>query len=347
VEEAFLSAALDGGLPEAGDAVVSLREDLQRQTRRIAGQDILDAIDDRSDDERYVAQLDAIDKQHKEIATTFSDYASQMLGLSSTPTPKGVRYGVNKTRPPMLTESQIMALGPEQLRLPYESDRSRVAQGAAFLRWGEPLVNNFEVLARGDERGRAFIVELTEAGLDRNSAPHFVFCFDVLIQAGDEAIAELASVDEPRARTASSQVLRFLPPRLERIWLVPGRGEPPEQFIKHIEEKKGVNLGSRPDRFEELTAGRQWSRHCEEQSLAALRTIANRRSVVEQLSTGRNAARQSHERDQAIASARIRAGGDDPVDDRIIAAVTAAIENPRVAIDSCGAIIVTPIGFAT
>ena len=341
VEQSFLACALDAGLAEAGRVLASRREELARQGRRIAGQDILDAIDDHSDDERYLKQLVAVDNNHALIARAFKGYASDMLGLTATNTAKGVRFGVSTRHPPLLTESSVMSLGPERLRPPYESERRQVQPGSGFLRWGEPLVNSFVSLVLNDDRGRAYIVELPQ-GVDPEAGPHFLFCFDVVVEPGGAPVADLRASDPPAASAAAVQLLRFLAPQIERVWLVPGRGEPPGEVVRWLEASEGINLGSRPDRLEQLTQGRGWVQHCEEQAHAALRVVANRPGVKARLASAQESARRSHERERAIAGARVRAGGDHAIDERVMAAVTAALVEPRIDIDSCGAVIVTP-----
>jgi hypothetical protein len=197
-------------------------------------------------------------------------------------------------------------------------------------------------LVLDDDRGRAFIVELTEKGLASDAGPQFLFCFDVLVEAGAEPVLNLHAEDPSAAGAAAGQLLRFLTPQIERVWLVPGRGEPPEQVIARLEDRKGVNLGSRPDRLEELTRGRSWGRHCEEQAQAALRLVANRATVRARLADAHANAVQSQERERAIAAARLRAGADYAIDERLMTAMIAALEEPRIDIDCCGAVIVTP-----
>ena len=346
LEEAFFTDVLDAGLREAAEVLLAKRDELDRQARRIAGQDVLDAIEDRSDDERYLAQLEAVDRKHRQVAETFKGYASNMLGLSATNTPKGVRYGVSTKHPPRLTETSLMALGPKRLRMPYEAARGSVQSGSGFLRWGEPLVNSFVDLVLDDDRGRAFIVELPTEGLASDAGPQFMFCFDVLVEAGVEPVLNLHVEDPSAAGAAAGQLLRFLPPQIERVWLVPGRGEPPEKVIGRLEDRKGVNLGSRPDRLEELTRGRSWGRHCEEQAQAALRVVANRATVRARLASAHANAVQSQEREREIAAARVRVGVDYLIDERLMAAVIAALEDPRIDIDCCGTVIVTPSASA-
>lgn len=342
VEKAFFEEALDRGLIEAGKSLAERRDQLQRQRRRIEGQDLLDAIDDRTDDDRYLQQLREIDDD-KPIELAFRGYAADMLGFTATDTSKGTRYGVSSRRPPRLTESEVLALGAENFRLHYVSDRAKAKPGSGFLRWGEPLVSKFTDLAVEDDRGRAFTVEVQQLRRDPDAGPLFVYCFDILVQAGEDPIDDLEAVDESAGLAARARLLHFLAPKVERVWWLPGHGEAPESMAYALDAatRTGTNLGSRPDRFEELVRGRSWARHCEEAAESGLGVVAGRTNVRAHIAQARTAANLAREREEAIAAARARAGTDHPIDHRMFDAVAAAIENVQLIIDSCGAVIIT------
>jgi hypothetical protein len=86
------------------------------EQRRIAGQDLLDSIEDRADDEDLAKRIDQIDSTQRVIAQAVDGYLYKMLAFSKM---KGedktgdgwTRYGVNKKHPPLLTEEAIRGIG--------------------------------------------------------------------------------------------------------------------------------------------------------------------------------------------------------------------------------------------
>ena len=75
-------------------------EVLATEQRRIAGQDLLDSIEDRADDEDLAKRIDAIDSKQRLIAQAVDGYLAKMLGFSKTERGRTwTRYGVEQRAP--------------------------------------------------------------------------------------------------------------------------------------------------------------------------------------------------------------------------------------------------------
>ena len=120
-----------------------------------------------------------------------------------------------------------------------------------------------------------------------------------------------------------------------------GRGECPPPAANDLERSQGLNLGSRPESFRELTAPFGWERACEEaygNSLAAVRT---RGRVTRRLVDARQRAAAAQQRETVILDARSRLDDGSVADRDVMAAVAHALANPVFSLESCGAVVIT------
>ena len=341
LEAQFFSVALDRGFSEAGELLAMERATLALQRRRIEGQDMLDALDDRTDDECYLEALLAVEDDARDAERAFRGYAADALGFTASSTDAGTRYGVSTKQPPHVTESEVMRLGPRNLAVSYVAERQRVRRGSGFLRWGEPLVDALADFAVRDDRGRAFAVEVPMPGIAPAGGPRFVFTFDILITAGTDALADLP--DASSAHAATRRVLRFLAPTVERVWLALGQGEPPLNLVKRLESAEGTNLGSRLERFDELTSGIPWAQRCEDAATEALQIVAQRSTVQRRLGDAIRRASEARDHEHAVRQARAQAGANEQYDDAVLDAVDGAVADPRLTVDACGVLVLTAL----
>ena len=131
------------------------------------------------------------------------------------------RYGVSKSRPPLLTEETIRrSIGTRVFDQRYTADRMAAVAGLGFLRWGEPLVNAFAGVAEADDRGKAFAVEVQRPTGDQDREPGIAFCFDIKIAPGpiDAVAADPGGAFRRAVRVAD----RVLPADHHRAGVVVG-----------------------------------------------------------------------------------------------------------------------------
>jgi ATP-dependent helicase HepA len=339
VEREFLVRAIDDGLPSASELMAGRRDDLDAQRRRIEGQDLLDAIEDRAEDQHLAESMRAADGASG-ILGKFRGFAVKMLGFTEDVDRDSTRFGISTKHPPRITESEVRKIGPEYLRRRYANRRVAAVNGTGLLRWGEPLVDRFADLAMRDDRGRAFVTEISQQRREPGSILCF-FMFNVVVVADHGPVDDLHSIDVAAGSAAAMRVGQLFTPRFERAWWSAEHGEPPEQVRQVLDGADGDNLGNRPERFEHLTRTLDWPALCERAVREALRLVAQRPGVQQHLSTAAVDAKTMRAREEAIIKARSNVGADAFSDPRVLDAVLAAADAPQLTIDSCGAVIIT------
>ena len=212
----------------------------------------------------------------------------------------------------------MQAVGPRAFDLVYTADRIMAGSGLGFLRWGEPLVNGFAAVAEADDRGKAFAVEVQWPSREPDREPWIAFCLDIQVGPGRSEESDLPSADAAFARAVTARTDSFLPTTVERVWWLAGRGECDERLIQDLERSRGENLGSRPDRFRELTAPVNWERACDEAlghgAGAGARTADCR---ARRLAAARRRAAAAREREAVIRQARARIDAEQDRDDEV------------------------------
>ena len=344
LEREFFRTAVTETLAGARKLMLAQTEVLATEQRRIAGQDLLDSIEDRADDEDLANRINQIDSTQRVIAQAVDGYLYKMLAFSKM---KGedktgdgwTRYGVDKKHPPLLTEEAIRGIGTRVFEQRYTADRMAAVAGLSFLRWGEPLVNAFTRLAEVDDRGKAFAIEVERTTAEPDREPGIAFCFDITIAPGPvDAVALAAGAAFQRAVRTRTEL--FLPTTIERVWWLAGRGVCKPPLVQELEQVRGDNLGSRPERFRALTAPYDWAGICDDVLGKALAAVRKRDRVVRRLAEARKRSASARERESVIRRARSRDEPESPPDE-VLAAVEHALDHPVFSLDSCGAVFIT------
>jgi ATP-dependent helicase HepA len=341
LEDEFFRTAVSATFAGAREQMVAQVGLLDAERRRIAAQDLLDSIQDRAADEDLARRLATIDSQQRDIEKVVDGYVVGMLGFSAVRGDDYVRFGVSKARPPLLTEACVQTLGPRVFDLVYTADRIMAGAGLGFLRWGEPLVDAFTRLAESDDRGKAFAVEVRWPSRDLDLEPRIAFCLDISVEASRPAESSLSEEDAAFVRAVTARTDFFLPNTVERVWWMVGQGECHPRLAHDLERSRGENMGSRPDRFQDLTAAMDWERVCEESLGHALAVVRERHSVIRRLSTARRRAATTREQEAVISQARARIDGESVRDDAVMRVVEKALAEPAFRLESCGAIFIT------
>ena len=339
LEREFFRVAVTETLAGARKLMLAQIDVLATEQRRIAGQDLLDSIEDRADDEDLAERLTRIDATQRQIFKAVYDYLAEMLQFSTKTGDGWIRYGVSKSKPPLLTEESIRSIGTRVFEQRYTADRIEAVAGLGFLRWGEPLINAFAQVAEVDDRGKAFAIEVQRPTRAPDREPWIAFCFDLKITPGP---VDTAAPDPDGAfqRAVQARTEFFLPTTVERVWWLAGLGECKPNLVRELEQAKGMNLGSRPERFRELTAHMDWPGVCDDVLRNALAAVHKRDRVTQRLTEARERATDAQERESVIRRARSHAERQSPADD-VMAAVGQALAHPVFSLDSCGAVFIT------
>ncbi|WP_329106906.1 protein DpdE [Micromonospora sp. NBC_01699] len=339
LENGFIELALDSGLPDAAKQMVARRDDLEAQRRRIEGQDLLDTIEDRADDQHLADSMQSTDGSPR-ISGKFRDYVVKTLRFTEDVGKNSTRFGISSRQPPRLTESQIHQIGPDHLRRRYASRRAAAVDGIGLLRWGEPMVNRFVDLAMMDERGRAFAIEVRQPRRDPQSVLTF-FRFNVIVTPGPAPVDHLYAKDPAAGAAATARLGQLFPPRLETVWWHSIHGEPDERARQALASATGHDLGVDPERFHHLTYGLDWQHLCERAAAGALRVAAQRDAVQETAAAAAAGAEVMLAHESAILQAHLDASAGPTLDAAVLRAVVAAVQNPHLAIDACGVVLIT------
>ncbi|MFI6603531.1 protein DpdE [Nonomuraea sp. NPDC050536] len=341
LEIEFFRTAVTQTLAGAREMMMGQADELATQRRRISGQDILDSIEDRAQDEDLARRLAAVDAGQRRIDQAVHGYLVEMLQFSVFPEDDHVRFGVSRSSPPLLTEDAVSAIGTQVFEQRYTADRITAEAGLGFLRWGEPLVNAFAKVAEIDDRGKAFATEVHWPTPHQDREPWVAFCFDVKIAPGPIDLSCALDSDGALHRAVQARTDFFLPTTMERIWWLAGRGECEPPLVRALEQAKGTNLGSRPERFRELTASFNWPRVCDGVFHGAMSAVQVRDRVTQRLDEARRRATAAQEWESVILQARLRVGRDSSPDETVMAAVEDALAHPVFSLDSCGATFIT------
>jgi ATP-dependent helicase HepA len=341
LEAEFFRTAVTQSFAGAREQMLAQASTLETQRRRIAGQDLLDSIEDRADDEDLARRLTTIDAGQRGIDKAVHGYVVEMLGFSVSYGDDYVRFGVRKSKPPLLTEADVRGIGTRVFEQGYTADRITAASGLGFLRWGEPLVNGFTRFAEIDDRGKAFAVEVQRPTREPDREPWVAFCFDIKIAPGPVAVSCSPNADEAFFRAVRARTEFFMPTNVERVWWLTGQDECEPRMVRALSQVEGVNLGSRPERFRELTAPFGWDRVCDEAFGNALTTVGSRDRVTRRLAEARRRAVTAQERERVILDARSRVDAGSAASRDVMAAVERALANPVFSLESCGAVFIT------
>jgi ATP-dependent helicase HepA len=344
LEEEFFRAAVSATFAGAREHLVAEAGLLHAERRRIAAQDLLDSIQDRAADEDLARRLTAIDAKQRDIERVVDGYLVGMLRFSAVRGDDYVRFGVSKAKPPLMTEASVQAVGPRAFDLVYTSDRIMAGSGLGFLRWGEPLVNAFAEVAETDDRGKAFAVEVRWPSREPDQEPWVAFCLDIRVGPGRAGGPGRAVADSAFARAVTARTDFFLPTTVERVWWVVGRGECNARLVHDLERSRGENLGSRPDRFRDLSVPMGWERACDDALGHALAVVRERPAVARRLAAARRRAASARERDAVIRQARARIDAEQANGDGVMAVVEEALAQAAFSLESCGAVFITWAG---
>ncbi len=339
-EHAAVKRALESGFAGIGVPVERERQELEKLRRHIEGQDLLDAVEDDDEQQRFFERLVDIDQKGKALGEATASWVGRALNFTASESSGTLRFGISTRNPPLLTESEIRHIGLECFNRRYALRRQDGGEGVALLRPGQPLVDALFELCLQDSRGTTFAGFQEYAGLPEESYPLPVFFFDVLIEP--VITSDMPTADERMA--LQRQALKHLSPILEPIWFVPGRGEVPPNLRSQLLHRPTTDLGTDIERFHQLTAGIDWPATCRTAESEATNQVLARAQVTESLERAQLAVDRDETRVVAQLAARAQAlheSFDATATATQFGLVRAAVSAPHVRTASCGVVILT------
>lgn len=339
LELEFFRTAIEQTPPAAFEMLQSKAAQLEEQRRRIAAQDLMDSIEDRSDDELLAAGLGHIDSLAKPLQAAISGYVEEVLRFQARHEDRTVRFSVNKSFPPLMPETDVKAFGVRIFDRIYTSDRIESAShGYGLLRSGEPLVDRFASMAARDDRGRAFAVEVALGQSPNHQETQLAFCFDIKLTPDLSGI-ESRSPDFVRAVAARAET--FMPTSIHRVWWMLGRGACPAELCAKLERWEGSNLANQPERLRELLSQYSWPKVCDSALESAIECVRIRPRVSKAIALGQERASAAADRTMAIQRARPTPEQLDQSERQIEEAVAETLRDPVFILESCGAVFIT------
>ena len=347
-----LDRAIDTGFNAVSASLEHEREELEVTRRHIEGQDLLDAVDDTEDDDRYFKQLVAVDRRSESLGAAISGWLHKALGFTQSGQSGGRppwRFGVKRRSPPLLTESVVHGLGMYNFNLRYTPDRSDTdtTQGLSLLRPGEPLVDRIVELSTIDDRGATYATFL--GILPERTSPETFFVFDVVVEPDTSGGLQLP---DARRKVFERQCDRYLPRMIEKVWVRPGLGEFPKDGLKILEKQlhepnsnKRVNLSTDPELFIRATEGVDWEALCRQAESEAKAIVIERTTVLDRLERAVVRVQEDKNRVDTQLAARESALGEETERDTVQSQfdeVLEAVSGYRVRIDNCGVAIAGP-----
>jgi ATP-dependent helicase HepA len=349
-EDQLLNAALVQGFGTMTEGLDKLGADLELLRRRIDGQDLFDSVDDTEADEAYLADLQLIDDEAGVIRGAFNGWLNGALRFFPFTRNGGVGYGVKAQQPPLLPETALYGLGLHHLRHVYADSRREAVRHPAhgFLRWGEPLVDQFVEQAERDDRGHAFAVRRRHPNIPPGTPFWPVFRFDVMITPSFDALDVIAADGTAERRAVERRLQRYLAPWIEGVWLGPRHEEVPAGVVALVEDPRDLddNLGKRPEEFDELVAGLDWRQLCSDSAAAALAVVAGRERAVARIADAQAEFRRdaaTHRAQEAARLAHLGGAAGAGAPGAVEEAMQQALATPSFRVESCGVVFLGPV----
>lgn len=338
-ERAIQQCLLRRGPSALLDAVESQATTLASEEVRIAAHDALDAIDppsrdngDRSDDALLASDCDPT------LASALTSWFEGVGAGVRHPVPGAVR--VDRRRRPQIPFDLELAITPFFESTLALERKAAVERALPVLRAGHPLVDAIAAHLWDSDRGIAFAMFRPAPG---QWPPVVVLRTDFVVSL-HAASTFVATADALGLRAWVSQTTNELaPPLVETVVFTKDGSEVTHPALRRPYDKQrgDLNLGSRPDLFERLTANIEWSAISNKALSLAHACLAKRPSVAERRKTAAAAFRgrigQLADRDRARALAGPEFASLEW--DRLEAAAPNELE-PKVDVIGCGVIFV-------
>lgn len=283
-EAKAVGRVVERGFRALNDELVEERAELEKLRRAIEGQDLLDAVEDSDEERRFFDRLIEVDGHASDLGQATSDWIGKALNVSSRWDRGALRFARDKRTTPLITETQLRAIGHGAFDRRYAVDRRDVGRaGVVPLRPGQALIDSTLDLGRIDGRGMAFAAELADAKIPSGQV-FPIFLFDLLVEAGPH---DGDPTNPSRQRASEARTAAHFAPRLESVWCMADGSEPPDSVRRRLETSETEGIGQSLKRFEELTAGMDWSATCRRAEAAANRIVRGRAGFAETIERAR------------------------------------------------------------
>lgn len=233
------------GTSDLGKIIEEVQERAEEEMRRIEEEDSLDAVAAYEDEARRfyedLAELDAPEVVSK-IRRDVEGWVKSALHFYRRSEKKGiVEYEENIKGKTLVPRDQILNKFMPALRRPLSFHRSVAARmdDVDLLRAGHPFLEAVSGLLRWDDRGRAYAIWREVPSWPGDGSREWAgFRFDFIVEAGrtpiEDAVADTSRTD---VNAVLRRADRFLPPRVETVFVDPDGGQPPRWVRNALQDE--------------------------------------------------------------------------------------------------------------
>ena len=347
-----------GGGPQALlDAIPALSESVVKERASIEEQDVIDGMHSLGPESPLTRDLDAADAAAEQFGSAFSAYLQRNLGLEERwdEETNSLIFRMKRDTNPLIPADKLDALAG-MFATKFSVHRTVVIEDLTldFLRPGHPSVDGCRSLLEWDDRGRAWAMWRSAAGV---KTPKVVFRALVRIAVDlrpvEEALAK-AGWDDIRRGGLLRLVRGWFPELLAEFWCDEIGNDPPSKTIevcsKPYHYKLDRNLGKeRAAQIREKFGEREWQKYCQTAAKRALAAVKKLPDFV----SARTQAQASAKEHFAILRARLKARQDAGIDsatqatnerqlsETLAGLVEEILAAPEVTLDTLGAYVLS------
>jgi ATP-dependent helicase HepA len=349
--------AFAGGPQALLDAIPDLAAAVEKERASIEEQDVIDGMHSLSPESPLTKDLAAADAAAEQFGTAFSAYLQRNLGLDERwdEETNSLTYRMKRDADPLIPADKLDSLAA-MFATKFSVHRTVTIEDLAldFLRPGHPAVDGCRALLEWDDRGRAWAMWRSAAGV---KTPKIVFRMMVRVavdlRAVETALAE-ADWDAIRRGGLLRLVRGWFPEMVCDFWCDEVGNDPAAKTIEVCERpyhyKLDRNLGKeRAVQLREKFGEADWRKYCQ---TAAKRAVSAVRKMAE-FNTAREQALKSAEEHFALLRARLKARQQAGIDSASQAKAETKLEetlsklvgeilgSPVVALDTLGAYVLS------
>lgn len=274
VETAIQSRALLEGASILDGEIETYQSALSEEARRIAAHDSLDAVMGEHDDlNRMLLEADANQGLGSALKVWLTGVGAEVRH------PRSDSIEVARSPRPQVPFSVEVAMAPWVGRELAMTRTSAVEYGLPILCAGHGLVDAVVEHLSFDDRGVAFAYLRSVRG---HWPPTPVFRTDYLIRADPTQDFAAVAAEVELDGWLKLSIDSLMPPASETVFVAGNGAEATHEVVTNPYNKRrgDVNLTSRPEKFEALTAHFNWEALCERAASSSLNALSLRSSVA-------------------------------------------------------------------
>jgi ATP-dependent helicase HepA len=349
--------AFAGGPQALLDAIPSLAEAVKKERASIEEQDVIDGMHSLAPESALTRDLAAADAAAETFGTAFSAYLQKNLGLEERwdEETNSLMFRMKRDSNPLIPADKLDALAG-MFATNFSVHRTVVIEDLDldFLRPGHPAVDGCRSLLEWDDRGRAWAMWRSVAGV---KTPKVIF--RALVRTGvdlrpvEKALAEV-EWDEIRRGGLLRLVRGWFPESVFEFWCDDVGNDPPAKVIEACNRpyhfKLDRNLGKeRAAALRDQFGLKEWQKYCQTASKRAVAAVKK----LPEFAGARDRAQAAAQEHFAMMRARLKARQQAGIDSAAQAKAEAKLEEtlgalvndilaaPIIALDTLGAYVLS------